>query len=345
MDQIDRSLEDRQHRLSTGISVAPDFGTVHGCLLVVRGRGRFLRLQQAIGVSQPIPETVQRTCIHLTQNEKPDAGELRLTLRDLSEIQSATVGLLKAAAGKYVDRILAVGVIDPGIWSQDFDGSRLYQGMCDASSLAEACGVNVIDAFPARDIVCGGLGGPLAALPAWMLFADRDTRLASTTRHLIVDTSAHSGVDKTDGKHKQTLDHFELPPSDGLDVELPRIHFEQSGPDRWQPRAKTNDDEWLIAGEAEFCQTVETKIQQTLGQRVTRLSNLVGEPVDFDAMIAATLGLFHVDQLPANVLALTQADSQRILGTLTPGSPSNWRNLIRSMAQYHPAPMRLKDAV
>jgi anhydro-N-acetylmuramic acid kinase len=42
---------------------------------------------------------------------------------------------------------------------------------------------------------------------------------------------------------------------------------------------------------------------------------------------------------------LTGAEGQRILGRLTPGRPSNWRQLVRVMADFHPAPMKLKDAV
>ena len=63
------------------------------------------------------------------------------------------------------------------------------------------------------------------------------------------------------------------------------------------------------------------------------------------AVVAAVLGLFHIDQMPANIPWLTGAESQRILGRLTPGRPSNWRQLLRSMADFHPAPMKLKDAV
>ena len=63
------------------------------------------------------------------------------------------------------------------------------------------------------------------------------------------------------------------------------------------------------------------------------------------AVVAAVLGLFHIDQMPANVPWLTGAQSQRILGRLTPGRPSNWRQLLRVMADFHPAPMKLKDAI
>ena len=63
------------------------------------------------------------------------------------------------------------------------------------------------------------------------------------------------------------------------------------------------------------------------------------------AIVAAMLGLLHIDQMPANVPWLTNANSQRILGRLSPGRPASWRQLVRCMADFHPPAMKLKDAV
>jgi anhydro-N-acetylmuramic acid kinase len=53
-----------------------------------------------------------------------------------------------------------------------------YLGLCDAARLAELTGMNVIDAFPARDVARGGQGGPITALPEWILLRDpRRTRV------------------------------------------------------------------------------------------------------------------------------------------------------------------------
>jgi anhydro-N-acetylmuramic acid kinase len=65
----------------------------------------------------------------------------------------------------------------------------------------------------------------------------------------------------------------------------------------------------------------------------------------FSAVLVAALGAMHVDQMPANLPWLTGAEMPRILGRLTPGSPKQWRMLLREMADYHPAAMRLRDAV
>ena len=68
--------------------------------------------------------------------------------------------------------VLAIGVDDPGIWQCEGDEPVGYLGLCDPARLAEATGLNVIDAFPARDLAAGGQGGPLTALAEWVLLGD-----------------------------------------------------------------------------------------------------------------------------------------------------------------------------
>ena len=64
-----------------------------------------------------------------------------------------------------------------------------------------------------------------------------------------------------------------------------------------------------------------------------------------DPCCVAMLGLLHLDQFPANLPDTTGAEHQRLLGRLTPGRLENWRWAIRSMADYHPPAMRLRDAI
>ena len=44
-----------------------------------------------------------------------------------------------------------------------------YLALCDAARLAESTGMNVVYAFPARDLALGGRGGPITAVAEWML--------------------------------------------------------------------------------------------------------------------------------------------------------------------------------
>lgn len=333
-EQIDRSLEDRQYRLATGLAIDESFQCVQGCLMVTEGRGRFLRFQYASGAAIEIPQGIRDVCQSIASGDTKSTLELSLVLRDLAEVQAAVIQQLKTLAGKYVDRILAVAVLDPGVWDQDFDGSPVYRGFCNAHSLAESSGVNVIDEFPARDLLVGGSGSPLESLPIWMLFADRSRTVASRFRSVVVFEN-------------QRVRQFDLPPSDGLDSEVPEIGYVESSYQDWIEARQVSSSqaesqrEWILAGDP----TRIERVTQLLPHPSRTFASLVGDGVSFGAIAAATLGLFHIDQLPANVTDLTGATSQRILGRLTPGRPSNWRQLIRAMAQYHPEPMKLRDAV
>ena len=432
--RIDRALDDRNHRLSAGLSTNRRFDSVRGALVVSQGNGKYLRLRHVVEASSRIPEPVRNGCIEFLNSEPLKYEDLAPLIADLSEIQAAVVDKLKCEAGKYVDRVLAVSVCDPGVWSTDFDGRVSYYSMCDANRLAELSGVSVIDSLPARDITVGGTGRNIEALPYWMMFADRNPKVANQSRGLITlgDTS----------------NMYTLPASDGLDSEVPAIALTETvgfkfldlltakyfpadlklsdidrlyaggaeipqlrsgwekivanskGPGNIVGASKldlshlnlltkelvAHSDTYLKANESSFSNVIRTGVsfvvetvfedltdQSAASQRLDELYvscspqyeasviNLLDQrfpdtnvsPVrkhgiaseQMGAVVAAVLGLFHIDQMPANVPWLTGAQSQRILGRLTPGRPSNWRQLLRVMADFHPAPMKLRDAI
>ena len=340
-DLIHRSLENRQHRLCAGISLDSEFKKVHGCLAVLKGRGKFSHLKYATGASIEIPSSLQAACLEARRASAPNAFDLQFLLRDLAEIQTLVIEQLKQEAGKYVDRVLAISVADPGLWFSDFDGKQQYMPMCDPTTIAEATGIAVIDALPKRDLAVGGTGQALAALPLWVILADRNPKVADIDCVL---------VDLT----KPRPETFWLPASDGLDAEVPKIKWQVADPEATtdeiiakatlaNPRARllvhTNQPALPQSQQAAAAATSWTDLPHQL------LAEVIGDTVNLDALIAALLGMFHIDQLPGNLPTLTGARSQRILGRLTPGRPSNWRQLIRAMAQHQPAPMKLKDAI
>jgi anhydro-N-acetylmuramic acid kinase len=425
LGRIDRALNDRNHRLSAGISISNRFDQIRGALVVSQGNGRYVRVRHVVDASAPITKSLRNGCLEFVSGKPRDFGELSLLLAELADSQAAVVEQLKCKAGKYLDRVLAVSVRDPGVWTKDFDGQISYAPMCDATRLAELSGVTVIDAFPARDLAVGGQGTQLEALPNWILFADRNPKVANQSRALItLDDRCRS---------------YTLPASDGLDADVPMIrmaetigiHFldglsrrylRRKGRvseldrlyadgrqipelrERWEkalespgehaPAPRDASLEELSArmvdvGEAylketsnAFSNVIRTGIRWVIDQAIDQLDSnpkphqlLVSCPEQFeasvinqlthlmpsiivtptrqvglgrdqaDAVVAAILGLFHIDQMPANVPWLTGASCQRILGRITPGRPSNWRQLVRIMADFHPAPMKLKDVI
>ena len=63
------------------------------------------------------------------------------------------------------------------------------------------------------------------------------------------------------------------------------------------------------------------------------------------ANAAALLAAMFVDQMPGNVPELTNASGLRLLGRISPGSPTAWRNVLINMNDSESPTMRLKDAV
>ena len=280
---------------------------------------------------------LQDGCREVYRATAPNAFDLQFLLRDLADAQTLVVEQLKQEAGKYVDHVLAISVSDPGLWFSDFDGKQQYMPMCDPTTIAETTGITVIDALPKRDLAVGGSGRPLAALPLWVILADRNPKVADTDCVLVDFT-------------KPLPETFWLPASDGLDALVPKIKWQKADPDATadevvakatlaNPRANL----FVHVDPANPPSQQSTASWMDLPHQ--RLTEVIGETVNLDALVAALLGMFHIDQLPGNLPNLTGARSQRILGRLTPGRPSNWRQLIRAMAQHHPAPMKLKDAI
>lgn len=416
LGRIDRALNDRNHRLCVGLHVSRQFDFVRGVLIVSQGNGKYVRIRHMVESSAPIPQSIRDGCLEFAIGQSDERRCLSQSLTDLAEIQALVFEQLKCQAGRYVDRVLAISVCDPGYWETDFDGRSSYTSMCDATRLAELSGVTVIDAFPARDLVAGGNGERLDALPIWIIFADRNVRVAKQNRAMV-------------NVNDRSVGYF-LPASDGLDSEVPKIRtFETTGiqfltqlirkylplnsqfskiesdfdqgeliPELRNQFEKSKNERdisgQLFAQSASYLDSNSNALADVLktgtdfiGSQIhSQVVNKFGQTVDqilvsclpqFDSRIvrgvetaigdqamttasgrrlgvsneelgpavAAILGLFHIDQMPANVPWLTGANGQRILGRLTPGRPANWRQLVRVMADFHPAPMKLKDAV
>jgi anhydro-N-acetylmuramic acid kinase len=373
-DQIEHALYHRNYRLIAGLSTDSQFAQVTGALVISMGHGKFIRLRKAVETSVPIPTALKTTCLAVCT--QADAGGINLhsVMADLAALQAAAVEKLKVEAGKYVDRILAIAVLDPGVWQADFDGRPIYTAFSDATRLAELSGISVIDNFPAADIIVGGSGAPLDPLPWWLLAADRDRKISQCERWIL--------------QIEPEIRLLFLPVSDGLDAELPDFRCWGWNGEHWSPwleiekkqssspNANKHSDfdpfgeagkqNALAAGLKRIFSEFSPGTSQELiwfgrvnqnEEKVNRLSELLPTikmtPVSalgfsaaaHQAVIAAILGLMHIDQMPANIPWLTGADGQRILGRITLGRPSSWRQLIRVMADYQPAAMKLKDAV
>lgn len=360
--RIDRVIQDRSHRLCMGVAVSPDVKSVSCVLLMTAGHGKFVRLQHVAGQRFLVPDAIQQTWKTVEHDPKLEAA--RRFMSEMADFQSQAIDVVKRQAGKYVDRILAVALTDAGIWVSDFDGSKICCPMTDSQRVADLTGLTVIDDFPANDLLGGGSGAPLDALPMWLAFSDRSEKIASAHRLVvIVDEQTDEPVD-------ETYSAWLLPASDGLDAELPPIQWVVG-----QHSTKVDSSvDCITKAVEEKLKVVES--QTGIGSNgVVRNALVVGKgrlaetlcdvwgcesigdvPAEknpwanlscgtLSGATSAMLGLLHIDQLQANIPWLTGAGEQRVLGRLTPGSPSNWRQLVREMADFRPPAMKLKDAV
>lgn len=355
--RIDRVLQDRSHRLIIGLAVNPKVSELQCVLMMTDGHGKFLRLRHVVGQVVPIAKTIQDSWLKISGSEgNPRLKDTRQFMSELADFQSQAIESVKLHAGKYVDRILAVALTDPGLWVDDFDGRRIYCALSDSQRVADLTGLTVIDNFPVNDVLSGGSGGPLEPLPLWLAFADRHERVASEHRIVILA--------------EEQIRAFLLPASDGLDAELPLIQIAAASKNDFadafeealkqlhhQTRQRlTNGPMPAVAQTFVFgTEQRKTELKSVLANRLVTREITTAHPealdclgVDHDsifATIAGLLGILHIDQMQGNLPWLTGATDQRVLGRLTPGTPSNWRQLVREMSDFSPPAMKLKDAI
>ena len=160
-------------RWLVGVAVASKCDRVAAALVGVRGAGLSALAEVAGARTAAIPRGTA-VLFDALSGAVPCAITALATLRtQLAEVEAPLVIEMLDSLGIAPSRVLAMGVHDPGIWEVRTGGEPTgYLGLCDPARLAEATGLNVIDAFAARDLAAGGQGGPLTALADWVLLRD-----------------------------------------------------------------------------------------------------------------------------------------------------------------------------
>ena len=149
---------------------------------------------------------------------------------------------------------------------------------------------------------------------------------------------------------------FHLPPSDGLDHDLPDVRcgnlisrgqqsirnaLESSLP---QLGEILENVELIVTGK-HFAKFNPEECDWIPHKQITTSGKFDIDPEAMMPTVAAMLGIAHLDQLPMNLPQLTGADAPRILGRITPGKPSNWRRVLLNMSDHRPPTMKLRDAI
>jgi anhydro-N-acetylmuramic acid kinase len=180
--RFDGSPPGEGRRWLAGVMVSSLGDRADAALVGVLGRGLEARAELAAALSAEIPRETAALLRPLLEGAAVPAATLAAAQAQLAEVEAVLLGDLLAQAPPPAG-VLAAGIHDPGFWAFKRPPAAAghpghgepagYLGCCDAARLAELTGLNVLDAFPARDLAAGGLGGPLLALPEWLLLRQR----------------------------------------------------------------------------------------------------------------------------------------------------------------------------
>ncbi len=195
---IGQNQLNEQARWIAGMRLATDGQRLSAALLQVHGTGLAVQPQLAATETAVMSDSFTRAWAHLASGVAVSGGSISTEVglpdlwalsKELANSQIELVAQLLARHKQATLNLLAVGLADPGMWLMDNRCPLAYHALSDPMRFAELTGFNVVSAFAARDLQSGGLGGPVEALPLWILL--RDTRrnrllidLGGTTRVL-----------------------------------------------------------------------------------------------------------------------------------------------------------------
>jgi anhydro-N-acetylmuramic acid kinase len=112
------------------------------------------------------------------------------------------------------------------------------------------------------------------------------------------------------------------------------------------PSSRAGINEMLLTGGGQSNGMLLREIASRLPQmKITRLEQRGTNTDTLDAASAAVLAVLHLDQVPANLPAVTGAEVGRVLGQLTPGSPRTWQRLLERLGGRRLAVRPLRSAL
>jgi 1,6-anhydro-N-acetylmuramate kinase len=328
-------------RWMIGLTVGSRCRSLRVALVGAEGRGLSGRVEVLAADRLVLPRGITRLFRQLCRNRNKSSGDAPLLAAQLAESQALLLDAFAARIAPVWDRVLAVAVDDPGLWRR-VAGWTAYMGLCDTARLAELSGLNVIDAFPARDLAQEGHGRPILPIPHWILLHDAEKpRVLLTVGRATRLTYLPGSRDSSGASRIRSF----------------RIKAGPNRPDDWLPRAIVDGigaqfpslphiEEIVFSGPPERWSAVEAPLVALLpGSRVVNVTALGIPSGALRPAGVAVLGLLYLDQVPGNVTGITAARTPRVLGRLTPGSLQSYHRLIRELAAAKPTVVALRSAV
>ncbi len=170
-----------RRRWTVGVAVSSDARRVVGAAIAAHGAGFDARATVELTASILVPRATRRLFQDMAWRRAPHPPALAAVLAsELADALAACVHRLAALDPELPRKTLCLAAADPGLWRREPGGERACLGLSDGARLAERTGINVLDAFAARDLAQGGQGEPLLAAPYWLL-----TRSAAHARAIL----------------------------------------------------------------------------------------------------------------------------------------------------------------
>ena len=160
-------------RYAIGISHSQGEPLLRAALVRALGRGRDMVCDTIDFAKVDIDARCVSFLSELVDPAQVDFSDFIFWKSELAETAAALVQPLISRGRRDFQEPLVIGVHDVGIWTEETDGHRKYQPVCDANLLAERTGITVVDDFPGKDLANGGRGGPITAMADWILFGER----------------------------------------------------------------------------------------------------------------------------------------------------------------------------
>lgn len=339
--QSDRlRAEALRRRWTIGLVVSRRCRQMVAALVGCEATGLAARVEVFAWRAQDLSREVRAAFRKLRRSGSP--GDVAWLGAHLAESQAILLDDWSAELAPVWPRIMGVAVDGPSVGKRRTGmASRVTLG--DSVRLAELSGHNVIDAFADRDLTLGGHGRPLTPVPYWMLL--HDTRRTRVLLEIGQRARLWWLPAWRDGAGSQRVLRFdcEIPPDKPTGRQgLVDIVIEQWGRLPTMPRA----EQLLVSAQQAQADALVAALPGKLpGVEVNALSQLRIAPPALRPAAVAVLGQLHLDQVPANLTALTGASTPRVLGRLTPGSPANWQRLVKELAAARPSVVSLRSAV
>jgi anhydro-N-acetylmuramic acid kinase len=194
-----------------GLASGSSADGVDAVLLETEGVGLELRGRVQHALHQPYGRDLRELILRAGRPGSADARQLGLLHRLLGETLAAAARQVADQASFSLHKVQCIGCPGHTAWHEP-DGrfpSTLALGM--AAVVAERTGVSTVSDFRTRDLLAGGQGVPLAALPDYLLF-----RQAEENRVLLHLGSAARVVFLPAGCRVPELLGFDAGPCNGL---------------------------------------------------------------------------------------------------------------------------------